>query len=137
MDEPLILPGRRKRTDGRIKVSADCPRLRPFPAALPCYFSRGTDVTGVPLGLAGDDLDRLGEMDAAGKLCIVEFFSGASIAMETANWSSISLKVSVSITARMRPAGSASFARRTAGAMSGNTVFPEITERSPLFLTRR
>jgi len=51
---------------------------RAVPGALPCFFSRGADVTGVPLWLAGKDLDRLAETDVAGKLCIVEFFSGAA-----------------------------------------------------------
>jgi Iap family predicted aminopeptidase len=51
---------------------------RPVPGALPCFFSRGTDVTGVPLWLAEKELKDLASLPVKGALCIVEFFSDAA-----------------------------------------------------------
>jgi hypothetical protein len=52
----------------------------PVPGALPCFFSRSTDVSGVPLWLTEEELKDLSKIDVRGKLCIVEFFSdGADI----------------------------------------------------------
>ena len=47
----------------------------PVPGALACFFSRSTDVEGVPVWLTEDDLKRLDAIDVKGKLCVVEFFS--------------------------------------------------------------
>ena len=45
------------------------------PGAVPCFFSRSTNVMDVPLWLGDCDLNRLGNMNVRGRLCIVEFFS--------------------------------------------------------------
>ena len=47
------------------------------PGAVPCFFSRSTEVTDVPLWLGDAELSDLGKMNVRGRLCIVEFFSGA------------------------------------------------------------
>ena len=50
------------------------------PGALPCFFSRSTDVEGVPLWLTEDEIKNLDNIDVKGRLCVVEFFSdGADI----------------------------------------------------------
>ena len=47
----------------------------PVPGALACFFSRSTDVAGVPVWLTESDLKHLDTIDVKGKLCVVEFFS--------------------------------------------------------------
>ncbi len=50
------------------------------PGALPCFFSRSANVTGVPLWLTEQDLKTMMAERVAGRLCMVEFFSdGADI----------------------------------------------------------
>ena len=50
------------------------------PGALPCFFSRSADVTGVPVWLTEADLKELKSEEVKDRLCIVEFFSdGADI----------------------------------------------------------
>ena len=46
------------------------------PGAVPCFFSRSTEVTDIPLWLTETELNELGKMNVKGRLCIVEFFSG-------------------------------------------------------------
>ena len=48
------------------------------PGALPCFFSRAADVTGVPVWLTEKEIADLTQCDVRGKLCIVEFFSDAA-----------------------------------------------------------
>ena len=47
------------------------------PGAVPCFFSRSTEVTDIPLWLTETELNGLEKMNVRGRLCIVEFFSGA------------------------------------------------------------
>ena len=50
------------------------------PGALPCFFSRSADVTGVPVWLTEADLKTLKPEQVKDRLCVVEFFSdGADI----------------------------------------------------------
>lgn len=46
------------------------------PEAVPCFFSRSTEVTDVPLWLGDAELSDLEKIKVQGRLCIVEFFSG-------------------------------------------------------------
>lgn len=48
------------------------------PGALPCFFSRSADVTGVPVWLKDEQLRSLSAEQVGGKLCVVEFFSEAA-----------------------------------------------------------
>ncbi|MBR7104437.1 MAG: M28 family peptidase [Lentisphaeria bacterium] len=51
---------------------------REVPGALPCFFSRSTDVSGVPVWLDRAALDGLKKEQVENKLCIVDFFSDAA-----------------------------------------------------------
>ncbi len=52
----------------------------PVPGAQPCFFSRSTNVSGVPLWLTEKELKDLNSQEVKDRLCIVEFFSdGADI----------------------------------------------------------
>ena len=48
------------------------------PGALPCFFSRSADVTGVPVWLTEAGLKELKNEEVKGRLCIVEFFSDSA-----------------------------------------------------------
>ena len=45
------------------------------PGALPCFFSRSANVTGVPCWLKEEDLKSMTTEQVKGRLCMVEFFS--------------------------------------------------------------
>ena len=45
------------------------------PGALPCFFSRSANVTGVPCWLKEEDLKSMTSEQVKGRLCMVEFFS--------------------------------------------------------------
>ena len=48
------------------------------PGAVPCFFSRSADVSGVPVWLTDEKLKTLSADEVCGQLCVVEFFSEAA-----------------------------------------------------------